>query len=172
MAEYIDKANLVERLESRVKDYGRDCNGNAPIISRTYQAVLHMVENLPTADVVPVEWISVKDRLPETNGKYLCANYSKTLNRYFIEVLSFAKDLHKVDEFDFKEEKGKSGFYMYDSEWGYSHFRNVTHWMPLPEPPKEIEGIRDYVDEIWETERKLLRTVRKQWEKASKQGRK
>ena len=54
MAEYIDKANLVERLESRVKDYGRDCNGNAPIISRTYQAVLHMVENLPTADVVPV----------------------------------------------------------------------------------------------------------------------
>jgi hypothetical protein len=55
-------------------------------------------------------------------------------------VLSFAKDLHKVDEFDFKEEKGKSGFYMYDSEWGYSHFRNVTHWMPLPEPPKK-EGV-------------------------------
>ena len=54
MAEYIGKANLVERLENRVKDYGRDCNSNAPIISRTYQAVLHMVENLPTADVVPV----------------------------------------------------------------------------------------------------------------------
>lgn len=54
MAEYIDKADLVKRLESRVKDYGRDCNSNAPIISRTYQAVLHMVEHLPTADVVPV----------------------------------------------------------------------------------------------------------------------
>ena len=54
MAEYIDRADLVERLENRVKDYGRDCNSNAPIISRTYQAVLHMVENLPTADVVPV----------------------------------------------------------------------------------------------------------------------
>lgn len=54
MAEYIEKADLVKRLESRVKDYGRDCNSNAPIISRTYQAVLHMVENLPTADVVPV----------------------------------------------------------------------------------------------------------------------
>jgi hypothetical protein len=38
--------------------------------------------------------------------------------------------------------------------------------------PKEIWGIRDYIEEIWETENKLLRTVRKQWEKASKQGRK
>jgi hypothetical protein len=37
--------------------------------------------------------------------------------------------------------------------------------------PKEIEGIRDYVDEIWETENKLLRTVRKQWEQAVKQNR-
>lgn len=38
--------------------------------------------------------------------------------------------------------------------------------------PKEIWGIRDYIEEIWETENKLLRAVRKQWEKASKQGRK
>ena len=38
--------------------------------------------------------------------------------------------------------------------------------------PKEVDGIRDYVEEILETERKLLRTVRKQWEKASKLGRK
>ena len=38
--------------------------------------------------------------------------------------------------------------------------------------PKEIWGIRDYIEEIWETENKPLRTVRKQWEKASKLGRK
>ena len=37
--------------------------------------------------------------------------------------------------------------------------------------PKEIWGIRDYVTEILETEKKLLRTVRKQWEQASKQNR-
>lgn len=99
----------------------------------------HLIEN----GVIVPQWISVKDRLPETNGKYLCANYSKTFNRYFIEVLSFAKNLHKVDEFDFKEEKGKSGFYMYDSEWGYSHFRSVTHWMPLPEPPKAEQKLKE-----------------------------
>ena len=38
--------------------------------------------------------------------------------------------------------------------------------------PKEICGIRDYVDEIWDTENKLLRTVRRQCEKAYKEIRK
>ena len=38
--------------------------------------------------------------------------------------------------------------------------------------PKEIEGIRDYIEEIWVTENKLLKTLRNQWEKAVKQGRK
>ena len=36
--------------------------------------------------------------------------------------------------------------------------------------PKEIEGIVEYIKEIWETERKLLREVRKQWEKAFNQN--
>lgn len=38
--------------------------------------------------------------------------------------------------------------------------------------PKEIWGIRDYVEEIWDTENKLLRTVRRQWQKAYKEIRK
>ena len=37
--------------------------------------------------------------------------------------------------------------------------------------PKEIDGICDYVRDIWKTEKQLLRTVRRQWEKAFKQGR-
>lgn len=83
-----------------------------------------------------MEWISVKEKLPEKEGKYLCAEYSKQFNKHFIEVLNFAKNLYKVDKIDFKDEKGVSGFYGYDTEWGYSHFRDVTHWMPLPELPK------------------------------------
>ena len=38
--------------------------------------------------------------------------------------------------------------------------------------PKEIEGIAEYIKEVWETENKLLEEVRKQWRKAEKQGRK
>ena len=34
--------------------------------------------------------------------------------------------------------------------------------------PKEIEGIVEYIKEIWETENKLLATVRKQWERSVK----
>lgn len=82
------------------------------------------------------EWISVQDRLPKTNGSYLCADYSKTFSKWFIRILSFSKNLYKLDEFDFPKEKGKSGFYSYDSEWGYCKHDEVTHWMPLPEPPK------------------------------------
>ena len=38
--------------------------------------------------------------------------------------------------------------------------------------PKEIEAIADYIKYIWETENKLLDTVRKQWDKSTKKGRK
>lgn len=38
--------------------------------------------------------------------------------------------------------------------------------------PKEIEGIAEYIKEVWETENKLLEEVRKQRIKAEKQGRK
>ena len=36
--------------------------------------------------------------------------------------------------------------------------------------PKEIEGIVEYIKDIWKTENQLLREVRKQWEKAFKMG--
>ena len=67
------------------------------------------------------EWISVKDRLPEEGEYVLCVlkgfNYGGK-----IQVCKFVP----ADKF-----KDKPYF---------EHFRNgfpsVTHWMPLPEPPK------------------------------------
>ena len=38
--------------------------------------------------------------------------------------------------------------------------------------PKEIDGIVDYIEKIWETENELLEEVRNQWIKANKRGRK
>ena len=70
------------------------------------------------------EWISVEDRLPEEGEYVLCVlkgfNYGGK-----IQVCKFVP----ADKF-----KDKPYF---------EHFRNgfpsVTHWMPLPEPPKEDE---------------------------------
>lgn len=80
----------------------------------------HLIANGVTVQ----EWISVKDRLPEEGEYVLCVlkgfNYGGK-----IQVCKFVP----ADKF-----KDKPYF---------EHFRNgfpsVTHWMPLPEPPKEVE---------------------------------
>ena len=69
------------------------------------------------ADVVPVEWISVKDRLPENEERVLVAVDS--------------------DKSDTKLDTDRM-IYRQWVRWGMS----VTHWMPLPEPPKK-EGATD-----------------------------
>ncbi len=59
-----------------------------------------------------MEWISVRERLPDTNGYYLC---------------TYIFDNHRVyyDRWFSKNDNKFSTTY------------NVTHWMPLPEPPRE-----------------------------------
>ena len=58
------------------------------------------------------EWISVKDRLPIEE----------------IDVLAFAGECQVV--------LYRAGRWLYDDAW-FAHDEPITHWMPLPEPPKE-----------------------------------
>ena len=82
-------------------------------------------------------WIPVSERLPK-DGVYL-VTVERTLGKPRIETKSFAKDLNRVDDFDFSEHK--CGWYDYDSEYGYWEDTNVIAWMSLPEPYKaESEG--------------------------------
>jgi hypothetical protein len=77
---------------------------------------LNMVEDVPTIDYVPrQQWISVKDRLPETFQNVLvCTKHEMLLCH------------HDGDEWVIN----------YDGEYaGYDY--DITHWMPLPEPPNE-----------------------------------
>lgn len=84
-----------------------------------------------------MEWISVKDRLPEKNGTYLCCEFNK-----YIDILYFVNDFEPL-----KSKEGWNcieevvGFYepsnyVY-SKVTYLRVKSVTHWMPLPELPKE-----------------------------------
>ena len=84
------------------------------------------------------EWISVKERLPESDGDYLC--YCPVLNiggkdipRY--EVYGFTIKAEEIYDLKMTGHKG-AAWYWYDSEYGYCATKSVTHWMPLPEPPK------------------------------------
>ena len=61
-----------------------------------------------------VEWISVKERLPERCGYYLVFT-----NNFGVNSIVISK---YADYGTFKSWCVKT---------------NVTHWMPLPEPPKE-----------------------------------
>lgn len=76
-------------------------------------------------------WISVEERLPKEKGRYLIA--SKFSGHIFAEIISW------TPQYDGHEEylQGKAIWFDYDSEYGDYEYTGVTHWMPLPEPPKE-----------------------------------
>jgi hypothetical protein len=73
----------------------------------------------------PSQWISVKDRLPENkdNYVYIVTIYSHYKNNIFVEPLKYIYD---------------QWCNMHDEELLDGEYE-VTHWMPLPSPPKENE---------------------------------
>lgn len=76
-----------------------------------------LADHLIANGVIVPQWISVDDRLPEKNGRYLT-----TVCNYKGEVNVF--DLW-YDNTDWLIDEG-------DDSYEYE----VTHWMLLPEPPK------------------------------------
>jgi len=102
---------------------------------------LNRVKNELNQDKNELEpkWIPVSEKLPQ-NGTYLVTVRSM-VGVPRIDIRSFAKDLNKVDEFDFP--KHKCGWYDYDSEYGYWEDTEVIAWMPLPEPYKVEQESED-----------------------------
>ena len=88
------------------------------------------------------DWIPVSERLPE-DGSYLAAVKS-IVGEPRISIRSFAKDLNKVDKFDFP--KHKCGWYSYDSEYGFWEDTDVIAWCELPEPYKMCGGDNNEID--------------------------
>lgn len=81
-----------------------------------------------------VQWINVKDKLPEKDGQYL------VVYTFFdfrgMGVVRFSHNLHEIDEYIFDTES-RPGWYESDDEVGYFERTTVTHWAKLPEFPKE-----------------------------------
>ena len=122
----MNAANAIEQLCGLCANQSKDC-------SEAVAKYLELWAKQP-------RWISVTERFPSQDGYYLVAYKLQTIPPIWqLNVYPFALDLYKTDKFDFprKKYKGKSGFYFYDSEYGYCEDSRVTHWMPLPQPPKE-----------------------------------
>lgn len=88
----------------------------------------HLIANGVTVQ----QWIPVSDRLPDKNDEYIVfLKYVKT-----ITMMNFALDFVVHDEYGLPTKEKKSCFYYYDDDWENIEVPEVTHWMPIPEPPK------------------------------------
>lgn len=81
----------------------------------------HLADHLISHGVTIQEWISVKDRLPDTFGEYLVA-----VQAYEEEAGNLYTDYADYDPY---AKRWKTGLPFCAKD-------KVTHWMPLPTPPK------------------------------------
>ena len=102
--------------------------GGAPCRACDVDDMISDIEDFPAADVEPKQsWIPVTERLPE-DGTYLITWKNHTAQGVCMAYYGYYQDgLHR---------SSKPDFYRYDNEWGDVTFDDVTHWMPIPEPPK------------------------------------
>lgn len=70
------------------------------------------------------EWISVKERLPKRPEYY---PHCEIRECYFLVALESGAVMSKFYDFD-------------KNRWETPTYSPVTHWMPLPKPPKEGGG--------------------------------
>lgn len=113
----ISRKKLIDDLEAWRKILDRRVSRFDDMVIHTLPVVFDLVNEQKTVAAEP-KWISVKERLPEDDEHYLvwCSdNNSRELALYYGDGEWLTEDLENIT-------------------------RVVTHWMPLPEPPKMDGG--------------------------------
>ena len=97
-----------------------------------------IAEHLISNGVTVQEWISVKDRLPEYPGHYLVC----TSINYWHGGCMDINENHKYHPngtpvgYDGSTMSVLDCYYDVAGHWNRVCDSHVTHWMPIPEPPK------------------------------------
>ena len=111
------------RICGNCKDF-ECCDGNVAFCESA--RVRRAINEAPTVEYEQVKWISVKERLPENDGKYMVwCNGELDIFEFDVESQTFGYTYEDYDE-------------IYSPFLGWSDFIHeyVTHSQPLPEPPK------------------------------------
>lgn len=119
MDEYIKRSEVVGLIEDKLKR----CETVHEALA--FASLRTAVMGLRSASVAPrAEWISVKERLPETEGWYFVwDDVQETVKKRFFYRIppNFPVETYP----HIREYFGN-----------VSDYKRFTHWMPLPEPPK------------------------------------
>ena len=106
MARYIDADELYKAAQKRIAE------ANEARMAVVDDEFLDLINDAFTEDVAPrAEWIRVDERLPDENGRFLTV-----------------------------DKKGDMMVCFWEKHFGWfamvCNKNAITHWMPLPEPPK------------------------------------
>lgn len=92
-----------------------------------YATVTMLIEKQPTIG----GWISVKDRLPPMEKRVLVFCKGKSEHVQSVRTITEMSDINRFNY------KCKTEPYWREPwDFFYANY-DITHWMPLPEPPKE-----------------------------------
>jgi hypothetical protein len=130
MDEYIIREKAIKELREVYENEYPTASGDFDEYAS--HDVPNVLRNMKAADVQPVnQWISVNDRLPEAveedvNGKIAFSEFVLVYLVYDNGFTYITNDKCRVDDKSWLHEIPGEGC-------------KVTHWQPLPEPPKDGE---------------------------------
>ena len=110
-----DKEKLIELLDG-IQSHGWRRIETDHSITLAVSENKAIAEHLLANGVTIRKWIPVTERLPKKEGRYLCVVQIGYSGAIYVTLMNGDPDGFSLD-------------HIYNDD--------VTHWMPLPEPPKE-----------------------------------